>query len=135
MCSTPQSPRAANAFSRACAARTCPAPDDAERSRTRGFDFIRAALRLQQFSSQGLAAPRGNLFEDAARYALQFAETRQVVLEFMVQKFGLFRAELRAQNHVAQFDGMRQKRVLLQFFERNARVVVIHDPSGEKRAF
>src|SRR5580704_8842215 len=112
MCSTTQSPRAANAFSRACAARTCPAPEDADKRRTRGFCFIRGLLRIQRFPSRGLAASGGNFFEDAARHALQLAEARQIVLEFVVQRFRLFRAKLRAQNHVAQFYGMRQKGVL-----------------------
>src|SRR5580693_4865374 len=135
MCSTTQSPRAANAFSRACAARTCPAPEDADKRRTRGLDFIREALRLRRFASRGLAAPCRNLFEDSARRVLQFAEARQIILEFVVQYFGFFRAELRAQDHVAQLDGMRKKRVFLQFFECNARVVVIHEvPCREKRS-
>ena len=73
------------------------------------------------------AAPCGYFFEDSARHGLQLAKTRQIILELVVQRFCFFRAKLRAQDHVAQLDGMRQKRVLLQFLERNARVVVIHD--------
>src|SRR5580698_6411626 len=95
MCSTVQSPRAANAFSRACAARTCPAPDDADKRRTRGFCFIRAALQFCHQASRSLAAPGGNLFENAARHALQFAKSRQIILKFVVQRFCLFRAKLR----------------------------------------
>src|SRR5580693_10036848 len=132
MCSTTQSPRVANAFSRAWAARTCPAPEDADKSRTRGFRFIRGVLRLERLPSRGLAASGGNFFEDSARHALQLAKTRQVVLKFVVQQFCFFRAKLCAQNHVAQLDGMGQKRVLFQFFERHARVVVIHEsPQAE----
>src|SRR5208282_3880493 len=132
MCSTAQSPRAPNAFSRACAARTCPAPEDADKRRTRGFDFIRAALPLLLISSRSLATPGGNLFEHSARHVLQLPEPCQIILEFVVQRLRLFRSELRAQDHVAQPDGVRQKRILSQFFERNARVVVIHKfPRGE----
>src|SRR5579864_497473 len=112
MCSTTQSPRAANTFSRACAARTCPAPDDADKSRTRGFDFIRTALRLRRSALRSLAAPCRNFFEDSARDVLQLAEARQVILEFVVQHFCFFRAKLRAEDHVAQLDGMRKKRIL-----------------------
>src|ERR1700679_1340316 len=122
MCSTLQSPRAANAFSRACAARTCPAPEDADKSRTRGFAFIRGKLRFCRSASRSFAAPGSDLFQDSARHALQFAEARQIILEFVIQHFRFFRAKLRAQNHVAQLDGMRQKRIFLQFFERKARV-------------
>src|SRR5580692_6050984 len=126
MCSTVQSPRAANAFSRACAARTCPAPDDADNRRTRGFAFIRAELRFHANASRGLTAPGGDFFEHSARHVLQLAKTRQIILKFVVQQLRLFRTQLRAQNHVAQSDRMRQKRILFQFFERNARVIVIH---------
>src|SRR3984957_6574695 len=112
MCSTAQSPRAANAFSRACAARTCPAPEDADNRRTRGFDFMLCVLQMQRSASRSLAAARGNFFKDAARHTLYLAEARQIILEFVVQQFCLFRAKLRAQNHVAQLDGMRQERVL-----------------------
>src|ERR1700722_1427263 len=126
MCSTTQSPRAANAFSSACAARTCPAPEDADKRRTRGFDFIRTQLRFRRSASRGFAAAGGDFFEHTARHTLQFAKARQIILKFVVQNFCLFWTKLRTQDHVAQLDGMRQKRVLLQFFERNARVIVIH---------
>src|SRR5580704_7791248 len=112
MCSTVQSPRSAKAFSRACAARTWPAPEDADKSKTRGFAFILARLRLPPFASRSLAAAGGNFFEDAARHTLYLAEARQIILEFVVQQFRVFRTKLRAQNHVAQLDGMRQERVL-----------------------
>src|SRR5580658_9932959 len=107
MCSTAQSPRAANAFSRACAARTCPAPEDADKSRTRGFGFIRAALRFFPSASRSLAAPSGNFFEHSARHALQLAKPRQIILKFVVQRLRLFRAKLGAQDHIAQSDRMR----------------------------
>src|SRR5580700_10792222 len=113
MCSTAQSPRAANAFSRACAARTCPAPEEADKRSTRGFGFIPRALRFRRSASRSLAATGGNFFEHAARHVLQFAKTRQIILKFVVQRFRLFRSKLRAQDHVAQPDGMRQKRIFL----------------------
>src|SRR5271163_1632950 len=132
MCSTVQSPRAENAFSRACAARTCPAPEEADKRRTRSFGFISSALRLRSCASRSFAATGCNFLKNSARHVLQLAETRQIVLKFVVQSFRLFRAKLRPQNHVAQPDRMRQKRILFQFFERNARVVVIHKfPQGE----
>ena len=84
LCSTAQSPRAANAFSSACAARTCPAPDDADKSSTRGFGFIRAALRFRRGASRGFAAPGGYLFQNASRHALQLAEARQIILKFVL---------------------------------------------------
>src|ERR1700690_2988850 len=121
ICSTAQSPRAANAFSRACAARTCPAPDDADKRRTCGFAFIRAELRFCRSASRSLAAPGGNFFEHSTRHVLQLAEPRQIILKFVVQQLRLFRAELRAQNHVAQPDRVWQKRILFQFLERNTR--------------
>src|ERR1700721_3713172 len=91
MCSTVQSPRAANAFSRACAARTCPAPEDADKRRTRGFAFIRAALQLLPLASRSFAATGCNFLKHSARHVLQLAETRQVILKFVVQNFRLFR--------------------------------------------
>src|SRR6266849_499207 len=126
MCSTQQPPRAANAFSRACAARTCPAPDDAESSRTRGFAFMRERFRRRRFASRSLAAPGSEFFKHSARDLLQLAEAHQVILELVVELFGFFRPQLRAQDHVAQFHGMRQQRVLLQLLERGSCVVVIH---------
>src|SRR5579859_7645087 len=140
MCSTVQSPRAANAFSSAWAARTCPAPDDADSRSTRGLELIRGALRglpiawkrLSASPSRRLAMAGGDFFQNAARHLLQVAEPRQVVLKFVVQQLGFVWAELCAQYHVAQFDRMRQQGVLLQFFESQARVVVIHGPSCEK---
>src|SRR5580692_9768177 len=78
MCSTVQSPRAANAFSRACAARTCPAPEDADNRRTRGFAFIRGWLPRPPVSSRSLATAAGDFFEDAARHTLYLAEARQI---------------------------------------------------------
>src|SRR5580658_4555216 len=101
MCSTTQPPRAANAFSSACAARTCPAPEDADKSRTRGFAFIRGELRFCPSPSRSFAASRGDLFEDSARHALQLPEAHQIILKFVIQHFRFFRAKLRPQNHVA----------------------------------
>src|SRR5256885_12806555 len=55
MCSTVQSPRLENAFSSACAARTCPAPDDADSNKTRGLLFTRKPV----FAGAGISRSRG----------------------------------------------------------------------------
>src|SRR6266403_5180200 len=126
MCSTRQSPRAKNAFSSACAARTCPAPDVAESSKTRGFVFIYEDFPGTRYASRSLALSGGELFENASSDFLQFSETRQVVLKIMVQELRVLRAELIAQNHVAQFHRVRQQRLFLQFLQRNFDVIVVH---------
>src|SRR5207249_25391 len=106
MCSTAQSPRAAKVFSRASAARTCPAPDVAASS-----DFL----------------------QNSSRNFLQIPEAREVVLKIVVQELRVLRAELRPQNHVTQFYRVRKQRLLLQFLERNLGVIVIHGfPQAEK---
>src|SRR6266481_8924183 len=97
MCSTRQSPRAKNAFSSACAARTCPAPDVAESSKTRGFVFIYEDFPGTRYASRSLALSGGELFENASCDFLDFSETRQVVLKVMVQELRVLRAELVAQ--------------------------------------
>src|SRR5256885_17048529 len=54
MCSTVQSPRAENALASASAARTCPAPEDAESNKTRGLLFTMArAFVGRRISSSG----------------------------------------------------------------------------------
>src|SRR3989442_1739244 len=68
----------------------------------------------------------GQAFQDAARHLLQLPEARQIILEFTVEFLRLHGRVARAQDHVAQLDGMRQNRVFLQFFESDFRVVVIH---------
>src|SRR2546423_11715694 len=53
MCSTTQSPRAEKAFSRAWAARTCPAPEEAESSNTRGLLCINEMVLFGDANSSG----------------------------------------------------------------------------------
>src|SRR5262249_27610110 len=118
ICSTTHSPRAAKAFSRACAARTWPAPEEAERRRTRGFAVGMASV--------GFAFAGGELFENSAAKFLEVAEAREIVLKFLVEDLRFLGAELRAENHVAKFDGMRKKGFFGQFFEGRFCVVVVH---------
>src|SRR5689334_19769197 len=101
MCSTVQSPRAKNAFSKACAARTWPAPDVAESNRTRGLAFIDRKLAEVPMASRGLALSSGEPLQDAAAKFLQFAEARQVILEIVVQELRFVGVQFRSQDHVA----------------------------------
>src|SRR6476620_10075017 len=98
MCSTRQSPRAENAFSSACAARTWPAPEVAESSKTRGF--INEDFPGTRCASRSLALCGGEPFQNSPRGFLQFSETRQVDLKVVIQKLRVLRAELMPQNHV-----------------------------------
>src|SRR4029077_10296381 len=95
MCAITQSPRAVNAFSSACAARTCPAPEEAESSNTRGLVFIRKAHRRREDGRRSskqsrlscrLALTSGEFFEDAAGHLLDLAESSEVILEFGVHR-------------------------------------------------
>src|SRR5882672_3230380 len=113
MCSTRQSPRAENAFSSACAARTCPAPDVAESSKTRGFVFIYKDFPETRLASRSLALSGGKFLQNASRDFLQFSETRQVVLKVVVQ----------------------EQRLFLQFLQRNLDVVVVHGIPPEESLF
>src|SRR5215472_2798544 len=134
MCYTMQSPRAKNAFSRACAARTWPAPDVAESRRTRGLGLISSELADVEMASRGLALSGGEPLQDAAPEFLQFAKAGEVILEIVVQQLRLVRVEHGPQNHVAQFYRVRKQRVFLQFFQGQARIVVIHvSPSGVQK--
>src|SRR5262249_11033948 len=117
MCSTTQSRRAAKAFSRACAARTWPAPEDADSKRTRGFDGTESV----RFTLAG-----GELFEDGPADSLQLTEAREIVLKFLVEDLCLLGAELRAEDHVAKLYGMRKEGILLQFLQSGLCVVVVH---------
>src|SRR6266446_7205255 len=126
MCSTAQSARARNAFSRACAARTCPAPEVADRNNTRGFVFICPEILRMQEASRCFALARGDFFQNPTSDFLKFPESGEIVLKIVVQELRVLRAELRSQNHVTQFYRMREQRVFLQFLERNLGVVVIH---------
>src|ERR1700757_854983 len=107
-CSTWQSPRSRKAFSSASAARPCPAPEEAERIRTRGMRLDRKGGLIRPSQSSGLALSRGEFFQDGACQLLQFSETCQVLLEFVVQQLGILRAKLVPQDHVAELHGMRQ---------------------------
>src|ERR1700704_2409631 len=107
MCSTAQSPRARKAFSRACAARTCPAPDVADSNNTRGFVFIGPEILRMQEALGCLALARGDFFQNSPSHFLQFPEPRQVVLKIMIQELRVLRAQLGPQNHVTQLYGMR----------------------------
>src|SRR5256885_2216692 len=53
MCSTVQSPRAEKALASASAARTCPAPEDAESNKTRGLLFTMARAFVGRRISSG----------------------------------------------------------------------------------
>jgi len=57
---------------------------------------------------------------------LRFAEAGQVILELLIDGFGVLDTELVAKNHVAEFDGMREERIFLQFFESGCGVIVLH---------
>src|SRR4029077_17025998 len=124
MCAITQSPRAVNAFSSACAARTCPAPEEAESSNTRGLVFIRKARPCcgdaercpnSRKSSCRLALTSGEFFEDAAGHLLDLAESSEVILEFGIHRLRFLRPQLNAHDHVPQLDGMRKQRIFLQF--------------------
>ena len=77
----------------------------------------------------GFALAGREFFEDSAGNLLQIAEPRQVFLKLMIEQLGVLRAELVSQNHVAQLDRVRQDCVFLEFFERLARIVVVHAAS------
>src|SRR6267142_2545964 len=61
MCSTSQLPSARNAFSSACAARTWPAPEEAERIRTRGFRFRRKEVLIKRRRQAVFRCPSASL--------------------------------------------------------------------------
>src|SRR5215469_11956794 len=124
MCSTRQSPRAAKAFWSACAARTWPAPEDAERRRTRGLRVMDAGA-----GSRGLPGAGSEFLENGAAKLLQFAETREIFLKFLIEKLGVLRAEFVSQNHVAEFHGVGKKSVFLKLFKRCGGVVMVHGGS------
>src|ERR1700730_13474771 len=120
MCSTAQSPRASNAFSSACAARTCPAPDVAESSKTRGFVFIGVKFPRRLSASGFLGLARGDFFQNDPPDFLQFPEARQVVLKIVIEELCVLWAQLGPENHIPQPYRMREQRLFLQFLERNS---------------
>src|SRR6202171_410769 len=113
MCSTMQSPRAAKAFSKACAARRWPAPEDADNSSTRGFDFTRAACFCGGTWRSLLSFAGGKFFKDAARDTLQLAKAGQVVLEFRIHELRCLAPKSDPQHHAAQPARMRKQRIFL----------------------
>src|SRR4029077_3725690 len=134
MCCTLQSPRTANAFSSACAARTWPAPEEADSSNTRGLRvisnctcsrFLRAGTSRTTHSCW-LPGAGSEFFQDAASNFLRFTEAAQIFLKFMIDGFCVLNAEFMTKNHIAQFYGMRQKRIFLQLFQRGRRVIMVH---------
>jgi hypothetical protein len=68
----------------------------------------------------------GEFFQNAAGDFLRLAEAGKVILELVIDGFGVLDAELVAEDHVAKLDGMREESVFLQFFESGGSVVVIH---------
>src|SRR5215470_9608432 len=131
-CSTRQSPRAAKAFSRAWAARTWPAPEEADSSRTRGLRLMPggAAARSRRLPGAGR-----ELLEDSAAELLELAEAREIFLKLLIEALGVGHRQLVPQNEVAQLHRVGQKRVLLQLLERGLRVVVVHgnSPGAEQK--
>src|SRR2546427_11069725 len=113
MCSTAQSPRARKAFSRACAARTCPAPDVADSSNTRAFVFICGKFPRRRPASGCLTLARSDFFQNAPGDFLQFSEVCQVFLKIVIQELRFLRPQLGPQNHVAQSYGMRKQSFFL----------------------
>src|SRR5947209_1716782 len=109
MCSTMQSPRAIIAFSRACAARRWPAPEDADKSSTRGLLFMRGICIYATAATSVFCLAGRKFFKDAAGKPLQLAKTRQVVLKFRVHDLRFLRAELNPEDHVPELDGMRKQ--------------------------
>src|SRR6266699_3826364 len=74
MCSTAQSPRARNPFSRACAARTCPAPDVADSNNTRGLAFICPEFLRIEAALGCFALAGGDFLQNSSRGFLQIPE-------------------------------------------------------------
>ena len=77
-------------------------------------------------ASRCFALACGDFFQNSSRDFLQISEAREVVLEIVIQELRVLRAQLRPQDHVTQFYGVRKQRFFLQFLERNLGVVVIH---------
>src|SRR5215470_8792407 len=114
MCSTRLSPRATKAFLSAWAARTWPAPEEAESRRTRGLRVMRRGeaagkIAARRTLSCGLPCARSKFLQNATSDFLRFAEARQIFLKFVVDVLGFLNAQLVAQNHVAKFDWVRKE--------------------------
>ncbi len=78
--------------------------------------------------------PGSNFLEDAAGNFLQLAKASEVILKIVVEDLRVLRPELGAQDHIAQFDGMWQQRVLLEFVKRGFGIIVIHGFPQRKNA-
>src|SRR5215475_11832117 len=87
---------------------------------------LMTAPNTPRSTGHAFSFPRRELLQNGLAQFLQFTEPRQIFLEFLVQELRVVRPQLIAQNHVAQFHGMRQHPVFLQFFQRLCRIVVIH---------
>ena len=68
---------------------------------------------MQEAALGCFALARGDFFQNSSRDFLQIPEAREVVLKIVVQKLRVLRSELRPQNHVTQFYGMRKQRFFL----------------------
>jgi hypothetical protein len=69
----------------------------------------------------------GDFFKDAACQFLDFAKARQIFLKLLIEALRFFRTVFGAEDHIAQFDRMREQRVFLKLFERGGSVVVVHN--------
>src|SRR5580692_9919580 len=76
--------------------------------------------------SRGFSGAGGEFFEHGPGYLLEFAESRNVVLEFRVHQLRFIGLELDAHDHVSQLHGMREECVFIEFFECDGWIVVIH---------
>jgi hypothetical protein len=80
--------------------------------------------------------PGSNFFQDPPGHFLQLAKACEVILKIVVEDLRVLRPQLRAQDHIAQFDGVWQQRILLEFVKRGFRIVVIHKfPQQKMRTF
>src|SRR6266478_1244747 len=109
-----------------------PAPEEAESKRTRGLRVIccgserrKIRTRMAQESCRFPGAG-GEFFQNAAGDFLRLAESGKIILELVIDGFGVLDAELVAEDHVAKLDGMWEEGFFLQFFESGGGVVVIH---------
>jgi len=95
---------------------------------------ILANSQIKQSKRNGFALSGGELLQNSLRDLLDFSEARQILLEFVIQQLRVLRAQLVPQDHVPQLHRVRQQRVFLQFFERLARLVVLHGSLPPNRA-
>jgi hypothetical protein len=72
--------------------------------------------------------------QDTAGNLLQLAKASEVILKIMIEDLCVLRPQLSAQDHIAEFDGMGQQCILLQFVKRGPGVIVIHKIPQRKNA-